>query len=354
MNILMRPFPAVAALLASATLAWAAIEVLPIAGEIREPFSIAFDAKGDAYGVEFQPSNRIFKWHEGKTEFVSGVKWDSAAKGKQPPEPAKRLDLAPAVYDGLHDIAIAPDGSIYVADTFQHRIVRLDPKTHAASLFAGTGKAGFAGDGGPADQAQLNVPICASLDPTGKFLVVADLANQRVRKIDLMTRKITTIAGNGQKGIPKDGDDALRTPMGDARATCVAPDGTTYVLLRGGNSLVAVKDGKVTVVVNKAGKPGPATDGPAAEATMRGPKYVTMDAKGGVLILDTENHCLRRYEPSDRTIRTIVGNGKKGAAVGQDWAATQLNRPHGARIGPDGRLYVADSENNRILVGPAP
>ena len=55
-----------------------------------------------------------------------------------------------------------------------------------------------------------------------------------------------------------------------------------------------------------------------------------------------------------QTIRTIIGNGKKGSAVGADWAGTQLNRPHGARIGPDGRLYVTDTENNRILIGPAP
>ena len=343
-------------LLACAASAFAAIEVVKVPGAegLREPFSIAFDAQGDAYGVEFQPANRIFKLHGGKLEFVSGVKWDSAPKGMLPPAPAKRLDLAPAVYDGMHDISIAPDGSIYASDSFQHRIVRLDPKTHVATVFAGTGKAGFAGDGGPADQAQLNIPMCGVIDPSGKFMVIADIVNHRVRRIDLATKVITTIAGNGKKGLPKDGDDALHTPMGDARAACTAKDGTVYVLLRGGNALAAVKDGKVTVVVNKAGKAGPATDGPAAEATMRGPKYVTMDAKGNVLILDTENHCLRLFDPVKQTIRTIVGNGKKGSAVGADWAGTQLNRPHGARIGPDGRLYVTDTENNRILIGPAP
>jgi hypothetical protein len=138
-------------LLACAASAFAAIEVvkLPGAEELREPFSIAFDAKGDAYGVEFQPANRVFKLHGGKIEYVSGVKWDSAPKGMLPPAPAKRLDLAPAVYDGMHDISIGPDGSIYAADSFQHRIVRLDPKTHLATNFAGTGKAGFAGDDAP-------------------------------------------------------------------------------------------------------------------------------------------------------------------------------------------------------------
>ena len=343
-------------LLLAATAAPAAIEVIKVPGadDLREPFSLAFDAHGDAYGVEFQPANRIFKLHAGRIEYVSGVRWDSAPKGKLPPAPAKRLDLAPAVYDGMHDIAVGPDGSIYAADSFQHRIIRLDPRTHAATVFAGTGKAGFSGDGGPADQAQLNIPMCGVIDPSGKSMVIADLVNQRVRRIDLTTKVITTIAGNGQKGLPKDGDDALAAPMGDARAACVARDGTLYVLLRGGNALAAVKDGKVTVVVNKAGKPGPATDGPAAAATMRGPKYVTMDAKGNVLILDTENHCLRLFDPAKQTIRTIAGNGKKGSAVGTDWASTQLNRPHGARVGPDGRLYITDTENNRILSGPAP
>ena len=343
-------------LLLAATAAPAAIEVIKVPGadDLHEPFSLAFDAHGDAYGVEFQPANRIFKLHAGRIEYVSGVRWDSAPKGKLPPAPAKRLDLAPAVYDGMHDIAVGPDGSIYAADSFQHRIIRLDPKTHAATVFAGTGKAGFSGDGGPADQAQLNIPMCGVIDPSGKSMVIADLVNQRVRRIDLATKVITTIAGNGQKGLPKDGDEALAAPMGDARAACVARDGTLYVLLRGGNALAAIKDGKVTVVVNKAGKAGPATDGSAADATMRGPKYVTMDAKGNVLILDTENHCLRLYDPVKQTIRTIIGNGKKGAAVGADWAGTQLNRPHGARIGPDGRLYVTDTENNRILIGPAP
>jgi sugar lactone lactonase YvrE len=196
--------------------------------------------------------------------------------------------------------------------------------------------------------------MCGVIDPSGRSMVIADLVNQRVRRIDLATKVITTIAGNGQKGLPKDGDEALAAPMGDARAACVARDGTLYVLLRGGNALAAVKDGKVTVVVNKAGKPGPASDGPAAAATMRGPKYVTMDAKGNVLILDTENHCLRLFDPAKQTIRTIAGNGKKGSAVGTDWASTQLNRPHGARVGPDGRLYITDTENNRILSGPAP
>lgn len=343
-------------LLYAAATAPAAIEVVKVPGieEMREPVNLAFDAQGGAYLVESMRGNRIFRWRNGRIDPISGLRWDSAPKGTEPPAPAKALDLSPAVYQGMGDIAVAPDGAIYVCDSLQHRVVRLDPKTHVATLFAGTGKSGFGGDGGPADQAKMNIPMCGVIDPAGKHMYIADILNNRVRRIDLATKVITTVAGNGKKGLPQDGQDALEAPMGDVRACCVAKDGTLYALLRGGHALAAIKDGKVTVVVNKAGKPGPATDGPAADARMLGPKYVTMDAKGNVLILDTENHCLRLYDPAKQTIRTIVGNGRKGAAVGADWAGTQLNRPHGARIGPDGRLYVTDTENDRILVGPAP
>ena len=322
--------------------------------DLRQPHNLAFDADGNVYGVESLRTNRIFKLQGGKIEFISGIRWNSAPKGQQPPEPSKPLDLAPAVYHSPTDIAVAPDGSIYVSDSSQHRVVRLDPKTYVATVFAGTGQAGFSGDGGRSDKAKFNIPTGVALDPTGKFLIVADLGNHRVRRIDLATQVVTTIAGNGKQGLPKDGTDALAAPLGYVRSACVAKDGTIYALLIANDALVAVKDGKVTVVVNKAGQTGPATDGPAAEARMNKPKHVTMDAKDRVLILDTENHCLRLFDPVQKTVRTLAGNGKAGATLGSDWAGTQLNRPHGARIGADGRLYVSDSENNRILIGTAP
>jgi DNA-binding beta-propeller fold protein YncE len=321
---------------------------------LREPHGLAFDAHGTLFGTESVRTNRIFKLQGGRIEFISGVRWDSSPKGQTPPAPAKALDLAPALYHGPADIGVANDGSLYVVDTFQHRVVRLDPETSATTAFAGTGQAGFAGDGGRADRARFNILSGGVIDPTGKHLFVADLGNHRVRRIDLATQVVTTVAGNGQQGLPQDGADALQTSMDYVRSVCVAKDGTVYALLIRKDALVAIKDGKVEVVVNKAGLTGPATEGPAAEARMNKPKSIAMDAKGNVLILDTENHCLRLFDPAKKTIRTIAGNGHAGSALGKDWASTQLNRPHGARIGPDGRLYVADSENNRILVGTAP
>ena len=141
--------------------------------------------------------------------------------------------------------------------------------------------------------------------------------------------------------------------MGDTRAVTQAKDGTLYVLLRGGNSLVAVKDGKAHTVVNAAGKQGYGGDGgPARDALMNGPKYVAMDANQNVLICDTENHCVRRYSPTTGKIELIAGSPKvAGTKVGTSFAETQLKRPHGVRIGPDGKLYIADTYNNRVLRG---
>lgn len=354
----MRPRPALLALLCLAALPLAAVEVLPAAGadKLGEPFSVDFDAQGKLYGVEFTPANQVFEVLDGKIHAIAGVRWNSGPKGAQPPAPAKAKDLAPAVFNGMHDIAVAPDGSLYVADTFQNRIVRLDPKTHAATTFAGTGEVGFAGDGGPAAQAKFNSPFCCSLSPDGKSMVIADLGNSRVRRIDLATQRIETIAGNGKRGIADAGSPALTSPLNGPRAACVAKDGTVYIVQREGNSLVALKDGKLQTVVNVAGKKGSAGDhGPAAEAQLNGPKYVCMDGKGRVLILDTENHAIRAYDPTKQTLQTVVGTlGKAGAKIAADWAGTQLKRPHGARLGPDGKLYVSDSENGRILVGVAP
>jgi streptogramin lyase len=110
---------------------------------------------------------------------------------------------------------------------------------------------------------------------------------------------------------------------------------------------------KVRTVVNAAGKAGYGGDGgPGREALLAGPKYVALDRAGRVLIADTENHCIRRYDPQRETITTVAGvPTKAGAAIGADLRSTQLARPHGCTIAPDGRLVIADSDNDRIVAG---
>jgi sugar lactone lactonase YvrE len=298
---------------------------------VNEPFAVAFDAAGRMYGVEYTRGNRLFRVGVDRTiEFLAGG------------------------FHGLHDVAVGPNGLVYLADTFNHRIRGFDPKTGTVSVVAGTGAAGFGGDGGPAATAVFNQAYCGSLTPDGRSLLVADLANARLRRIDLTSGIVTTVAGNGTKGKPLDGTTPLEAPLAGPRAACQAADGTIYLALREGNAVVEIKAGRIRTVVNASGRSGYAGDGgPAREALLAGPKYVSLDRRGRLLIADTENHCIRRYDPASGTITTVAGiPTQAGSAVGADLLATQLARPHGCCLDPAGRLVIADSDNDRILAGP--
>lgn len=324
----------------------------PVTEPVSEPFSVDFDRKGDLYGVEFSKSNGVFKWSGGKLEFVAGVRHDNE-KTRKVDDLADGKEPLKAYFNGMHDIQITPDQKAVIGDSFSHVIREYDLATGEVKTIAGTGRAGFGGDGGPATEAQFNITMTGTLSPDGKRVLVADIGNNRVREIDLAAGTVRTVAGNGKKGNPEDGTAALEAPLGDARATLEMADGTLYVLLRGGNSLVEVKDGKVRTVVNAAGKKGYGGDsGDGREALMNGPKYLADDKQGNVLICDTENHCVRRYSPKTGKIELVAGHPEKASAEkGGTFLKTGLRRPHGVRIGPDGKLYIADTYNNRVLRG---
>jgi sugar lactone lactonase YvrE len=322
---------------------------------VSEPFSIAFDAAGTLYGVEFTKSNRIYKLDASKLSFIAGEQHSEKEAGaKEASDVRDGSDPMKALFNGMHDIQIAPDGRAIIGDSFHHLVRVLDIAKGHVSTLAGTGKPGFGGDGGPATAASFNITMTASLTPDGKGILIADIGNNRVRRIDLATGKVATVAGNGKKGNPADGSKALEAPLGDARAVTQAVDGTLYVLLRGGNSLVEVKNGKVRTVVNASGKKGYSGDGGLGrEATMNGPKYVAMDPQSRVLICDTENHCVRRYDPTTQKVELLAGQPpKNGTKLGATWSQISLSRPHGVRMSIDGKtLYICDTYNNRVLRG---
>lgn len=322
---------------------------------VSEPFSVDFDSRGILHGVEFTKANRVFRVIDGKVEFVAGVNHNAEkVKPAHGAEVKDGADPLAAVFNGMHDIQITRDDIAILGDSFHHRVRLFDLKSGAVSTLAGTGEKGFGGDGGPAKDAQFNVTMTATLSPDGKRVLVADIGNHRTRQIDLASGLVATIAGNGKGGMPVDGTPALEATMGDTRAVTESKDGTLYVLLRGGNALVEVKDGKIRTVVNGSGKKGYSGDGgPAIKATMNGPKYVAMDPQGRVLIADAENHCIRRYDPESGMITLIAGKPPVASdGVGATLLETGLRRPHGVRVGPDGRLYVCDTYNNRVLAAP--
>lgn len=351
----MRPLPLLCALLCALAprLLPAAVEVIagaPKTEALSEPFSVDFDSAGTLYGVEFTKSNRVFKLKDGKVQFIAGLA-HNAEKPAAGAEVHDGPDGAQALFNGMHDIRIDGHGRAILADAFFHRLRALNLKTLAVSTLAGTGVPGFSGDGGPAAQAKLNSPMTCSLSPDLQRCYIADIGNSRVRMVDLASGLISTVGGDGQKGNPTDGSEAFAAPLGDARAVIQTKDGALYVLLRGGNSMVEIKDGKVRTVVNTSGQKGYAGDGgPGRDALMNGPKYLAADRENRVLICDTENHCIRRYTPASGQIELIAGlPPKAGDTLGATLLETGLRRPHGVRIGPDGAIYIVDSYNNRVL-----
>lgn len=311
---------------------------------LREPFGAEFLPDGTLAIIEMVSGNRLLRVDKAGVMKViggTGVKGFSGDGG----------DVRKAQFNGVHNLAVTPAGDIFLSDAWNFRVRKINATNGVIKTFAGTGKKGFSGDGGPADKAEFGTVIQVALDPAGKHLYVADIDNKRIRRIALGTGIVETVAGNGKGGKPKDGAAAKDAPLSDPRAVVAAADGSFYILERGGNALRFVDAaGKIKTVAG-SGKGGLAgDDGPALEATMSGPKHLCLDRDGSVIIADAENQVVRRYDPKTGKITRVAGTGKKGTAgLGGDPLACELARPHGMTIAPNGELYITDSYNNRVL-----
>ncbi len=316
---------------------------LALKGKLDGPFGVAFDKDGNTYVVEMI-GLRVLKF-DAKGDMTlfagTGKKGDTGDGG-----PAARAE-----FNGPHSLVVGPDGAVYVADTWNSRVRKIDPKTGTSSAFAGSGEKGFSGDGGPAARAQFGGVYCAAFDPAGAHMYLADLDNRRVRAIDMKSGTVRTVAGNGEKGVPKDGSEATKAPLVDPRAVAADAAGNVYILERSGNALRVVDaKGRISTVAG-TGKAGATGDGgDALKATFNGPKHLCIDGDGNVIIADTENHLIREYLPKEKKVVRLAGTGKKGHdGLGGPPQEAQLSQPHGVTVAKDGTLYISDSGNNRVL-----
>ncbi len=314
-----------------------------VKGKLVGPFGVDFDKAGNMYLVEMT-GGRFLKVDDKGTLTTVGGTGEKGSGGDDGP-------AAKAEFNGMHSLAVAPDGTVFLADTWNNRVRKYDPKTGVIKNFAGTGEKGFAGDGGAADKARFGGVYCLAIDGRGERMYLADLDNRRIRMIDLKTNVVSTVAGNGEKGVPKDGAEAVKSPLVDPRAVAVDAKGDVYILERSGNALRVVDAaGKIRTVAGTGEKGASGDGGDALKATMNGPKHLCVDREGNVLIADTENHLIRKYLPAEGKIVRVAGTGKKGTAgVGGPPAKVELSQPHGVYVHSSGAVYVADSSNNRVL-----
>ena len=284
-----------------------------------EPFGIAFDRAENLYVIEYT-GNRLIKIDAaGRTSLVAGED----------------------AFNEPHAIVANSEDEIFIADTHNNRVLRMDVATGEMVSVAGNGQKGFSGDGGLATEAAFNGIYAIDIAPDGEKLYVADLTNWRVRRIDLKSGVVTTLAGNGEQGVPRDGALAADSPLVDPRAVTADADGNVYILERRGNALRVVDNsGRIRTLI----KPGDITP------DLNGPKHLCIDQNGNVIIADAENHLLRLYDTQTGVTTTVMGTGEAGDGTNaSDPLRTQLRRPHGVFVNAAGVLYVSDSYNHRIL-----
>ena len=248
-----------------------------------------------------------------------------------------------------HEIQFDRAGNLYIAERDNHVVRKVDAKTRVISTLAGTGAAGFSGDGGPAAQAQLRQPHSIAITPDGRHLLICDIGNHRIRQVTLASGDIETYAGTGERQPTTHGARVRGTPLNGPRTIVFDSDANLYLALREGNAIYRV-DRKTQTLHHIAGtgQQGYSGDGgPARAATLAGPKGLAY-GRGILYVADTESHVIRAIDLKRGIITTVLGTGAKGDGPEPDPRRCALSRPHGLFVDGRGVLYVADSEAHRI------
>jgi streptogramin lyase len=191
-------------------------------------------------------------------------------------------------------VEVGPDGALYIGDANNHRVRRVDLSTGVITTVAGTGTAGSTGDGGPATSARLNTPRNVTFGPDGD-MYIADDQNYKVRRVDAVTKTITTVAGTGTPGYSGDGGAATSARLNQVRDVAVDGAGNLYIADEINHRIRWVDTSGTMRTFAGTGVSGFSGDGgPATSAQIRGPRGVAVDPQGRVLIGDTGNHVIRR------------------------------------------------------------
>ena len=296
---------------------------------IGEPFGVEVGPDGALYICEVR-NHRVLRL-DLKTGEITTV----AGSGRR----GYSGDGGPAVDAELnepYEARFDRDGNMAIVEMKNYVVRLVDNKTKTISTIAGTGHPGFGGDGGPATKALFNQPHSITLDDKGT-VYIADIGNHRIRRIDPTTGIVDSIAGNSKKLIPKDGQIARDSAIAGPRALFLEGN-TLWIALREGHSVwqLNLSDGKLHHVAG-TGLAGYAGDGgPATNAKFNGPKGIAVARNGKVFVADTENNAIRQIDVKSGIITIVDSKG------------TKFNRPHGVCTAPDGTLFIGDTLNHRV------
>ena len=246
-------------------------------------------------------------------------------------------------------LAVDATGNVYFAELGHGLVRRVDAETGVISTLAGTGERKHGGDGGPATEAGLSSPAGVAVDAAGA-VYVADRSTYRVRRIDASTGVITTIAGTGERGFTGDGGPAIEARLFAPTAVAVDAASNVYVADTGNGRVrrIDADTGEITTIAGGGGD-YPGDGGPASEARLRAPEGLAVDATGNVYVADTGNNRVCKIDISTGIITTVAGTGDQGyGGDGGPASEALLQQPMGLALNTAGDVYVADSGNLRV------
>jgi len=307
-----------------------------------EPAGVAVDVDGNIF-IADRENTRIRKV-DGKTRIISTV----AGGG----DPLERFgDDGPATSASLrfvHGIALDGAGNLFIADSGHHRVRKVSALTGIITTLAGGDQSSFLGDEGPATAALLNAPLASAVDVSGN-VYIADTENHRVRKVDVKTGNIATFAGTGEETFAGDGGPATAAAFVGPSGIAFDSAGNVYVAVPGNGRIVKVDivTGILGTVAGNGEEGFSGDGGLATAASFHWPSGIAIDASNNLFIADLGNNRIRRVDALTKIISTVAGGG---SAIGDNgWAVNAaLNQPRDVAVDKQGNLYIADTQNHRV------
>ncbi len=320
----------------------------PLAGDggpatqatLNAPRAVAVDGAGNLLIAD--TSNHRIRKVDAKTGIITTI------AGTDPGFAGDNGPATAAALTSPRGLTVDASGNIFVADTFNHRIRRIDAVSRIITTVAGSGQSGFSGDSQSASAAMLNSPGGITVDVAGN-LFIGDTSNHRVRRVDASTGIITTVAGTGVADFSGDNGPATRAALSSPYGVATDGAGNLLIVDQGNSRIRKVSAGTITTVAGNGQQSFLGDGGPATAANLLSPQGIAVDSSGNPFIADTDNQRIRRVASVSGIITTVAGTGVAGFSADDIFAASAaLNNPRAVAIDGSGNLFIAETGNSRI------